>query len=371
MLVGVTFIICSPPQVRATERVCSGLVDLLHRPLSRHAELIAHTEAVRIGEALRRSLAVSAGPVPAFLELFGLGVGVIVRVAVAVLVLTVAGLGDARVDGLIHIVAVTADVRDVALRGFAGGDPAFVEAIAVAIVVGVPGRHVDGVAVDHGVAVVVEAVADLDLAGVHACGLIIAVGVDRAGAERTAEGGRLVLQGLIGIFFEEAAVLLVLVIGAGALFDLAAGDGLPECLARTVPVAVFVVVPCAGVVGDLAVTVLVHVVADLGRTRVDRGVLVVAVLARRVAVTVRVAAGCDELLFLIELPARHEPETERCHEPDALENSREVEHGVFLRPLSWVSCHMDRIAGEVSKLSCAELQELGKRELGVRKYRIS
>ncbi len=299
MLVGVTFIICSPPQVRATERVCSGLVDLLHRPLSRHAELIAHTEAVRIGEALRRSLAVSAGPVPAFLELFGLGVGVIVRVAVAVLVLTVAGLGDARVDGLIHIVAVTADVRDVALRGFAGGDPAFVEAIAVAIVVGVPGRHVDGVAVDHGVAVVVEAVADLGRAGVDGGVVVVAV----VAVVGSTVGARLIAfavgreSGLDQRFLAAG----VEVVGGRARIRICPRINLDRLGA--IAISVEILVPGVGVV-LLAVAVVVHAVAALGRTRVDGGFVVIAVVTGfrcgRVPVTVRIRGVTDTVSVEIQ-----------------------------------------------------------------------
>ena len=177
------------------------------------------------------------------------GVGVLVgdrSVAVVVRGVRAVGLVRARVEGLVGVVAVPR-LRRVVLGLLAGQHVVF-DPVAVAVLVQEPGQRVLGalhVEVVHApVAVVVEAVAELDGVRVH-----LGVAVQAVAAVRHPAGGGL----------------------AGAL----------HVGRRAEAVAVLVRVPVAGVRGgglvDLPVAVVIDPVAELGRARLDEGVGVVAV----------------------------------------------------------------------------------------------
>ncbi len=298
----------------------------------RHADALVAVDAHEDATAVITAVAVTV----AELRSERACLGVVVDLAVAVLVHAVAGLGAARVDAGVLVVAVRAViVGNRALGGVAAGG---LGAEAVGVVVGVPGRRVHGaVLVRLATAVFVDVllafVADLVGAGVDADVLVVAVGIEARGAAGTALlFGLALLRLFLGVLDgEEAARVAVVSAGAIVLAAGAAGDALAERRTAAVAVTVFVVVPGRGDVG-LVVAVLVdlELVADFGRAGVDGGIVVVAVLVRRVAVAVRVFADRRELLaFLERVAARTGHEHER--DQRSREKSPEVDH-LFLRP---------------------------------------
>ena len=182
---------------------------------------------------------------------------VLVDAAVAVVVDLVADLEVAR-EGLVRGVVAVLVVLDV--PGGLGAGVHRVLGVAVAVDIGVGVVRGAHVLVDLAVAVVVDEVADL---GVARVGLDVAV-VAVVAVGHVPGGGLAGLLGVVGV--AEAVAVRVAVVGGGDLLV------------------------------DEAVTVVVDVVADLGRTRVDGRVVVVAVVFLGEAVLVvvdDVVAGVD------------------------------------------------------------------------------
>jgi len=106
--------------------------------------------------------------------------------AITVVVLVVAAFDRPRPGLVVQIVAVQAQgrVRMVLVRGLAGHDRLLVAAEAVAVAVGGPGHGVVGlVLVRAAVAVVVDAVAELEHAGVDGRVVVVAVGAGGVAVE--------------------------------------------------------------------------------------------------------------------------------------------------------------------------------------------
>lgn len=279
----------------------------------------------------------------------GVGIGdpiaVVVR-AIAVLV----GAGEAR---RVAVIAV-GGVGDVALRLVALGDRGS-RGVAEVVAVGVrvPGAGIGaGAGIDHAVAVVVDVVADLGRAGVHADVGVVAVAHHVDVADRLVAGERAgarvgVLEALapsvaigvgvpgqdveavvrvggpVAVVVQAVAYLVgvradggVGVIAVTTLLDETVGGAGGERAGVVIAVAVgVIVVPQDQDVGvavglvDHAVAVVVQAVADLGRARVDQRVVVVAVAGLG-----HVVLGClagllglfsaDVVTVAVEVPGR-------------------------------------------------------------------
>jgi hypothetical protein len=220
---------------------------------------------------------------------------VLVRVAVAVVVVAVvAVLGSIRADVVLAIVAVFV-VVDVGARLVTGIRRGRARAVAVAVAVVVPGVRVHGVVVHRSVAVVVRAVADLRRAGVDGAVAVVAVvvvghvarglaaGVAGRGAVPLAVAVRIPVEGRLDTLVDVAVAVVV---------DLVADLGLAGVRVLLAVVAVFV----TGVV--VRAVHLAHVVAVFVGT-LDGGAI-------RVAVAVRVqVAGLETIAVLVDLVARH------------------------------------------------------------------
>ena len=181
------------------------------------------------------------------------------RCAVAVVVLSVTELVGQWVDRRVAVVAVVWG-RNKTIFGEAG-DCGVASAVAVAVRVEVPGAGVQAVLlVGVAVAVVVDAVAGLLGSRVAGGVRVVAVPVGRGPVPL----GGLAAEGGVGVGREAVAVDVRVPQPTGA--------------------------PIQAVVGvvDQGVAVVVHLVADLDGVRVPGGVPVVAVLAGRPAVRVRV-----------------------------------------------------------------------------------
>ena len=192
----------------------------------------------------------------------------------------IAHLDGSRVNGSIGVVAVAA-FRDVSTGRFAGPYGGAVCAVSVGVGIGMPVGGVDGAVIDFGVAVVVDAIADLEGSGVGHRVNIIAVG----------GGGDVAGTGVAGV------------------------DG---GVTVAIPIAIRVGVPSVhDPFVDFIVAVVVFVVAALGRPWVCRyaGVVAVAtgnhisggrfatevnetVIAKAVGVQVGVASRCVNGFFV-------------------------------------------------------------------------
>ncbi len=202
-------------------------------------------------------------------------------------------------------------------------------AVAVAVEIGVPRGHVDRVGVDIAVAVVVEAVADLDSTRMRGRVLVVAVRVvgdvladRRAGVlrdERIAEAV-LVLVGVIGRLDALVDLPVAVVVNVVAHLGLAGVDVLVlvgavvralrvaqrlhaaldthDRITATESVAICILVPDGRVLGlvvHLPVAVVVRAVADFGRAGVGVRVGVVAVVRACDQEILPVAAVRDRL----------------------------------------------------------------------------
>ena len=243
-------------------------------------------------------------------DLVAIGIVVaVVRGARTVVVLPVAPFDVPGVDVVVRVVTVRGVCR-VARRLRAVGDADGCVAVAIVVRITVPIQRIHGTVVHAAIAVVVHAVADLELARVDARVAVVAVRVVRRGTRRrpvarAARHGRIPVPVAIRVRvvaredqpFVRAAVAVVVHIVAAFAFrrvdvrvaviavrgvGAVAGTGIRtcrRCRTRTVPVdvGIHVVINVGDVVVHDTVAVVVHPVAAFARAGAHGTVAVVAI----------------------------------------------------------------------------------------------
>ena len=237
---------------------------------------------------------------------------VLVRTAVAVVVHVVADLCGSRVDGGGGVVAV-GGVGHVANGLVAGEGGGIRIAVRVSIEILVPSELVRGVFVDGVFAIVVHPVAHFRVTGVGVCVGVVAV---LARGNQVTVGIRVAERAVAVEIFHRRAVLVrvrmdggIRVVAVGVVFDVPGGSRTVVHDHRRVAVAVAVRVRVVrGLVRrigvDDVVTVVVHAVADLRGIRIDRRVVVVAIVVGVETVAVRIgglSSGVCVRIGLIDL----------------------------------------------------------------------